>query len=229
MAAPSYGTRSRAASPAASSLAAGRKSQIREWTEAIGGALILTLVIRTFMFQAFRIPSGSMLDTLQIGDFLFVNKLVYGARIPFTPTSRLPGLRHPTTGDIVVFQFPLDRKTDYIKRVIASEGQTVEIRNKVVFVDGKALVEPYTKHIDPTMYPYTNPDGTHNVRDNDPPFTVPAGNLFCMGDNRENSSDGRFWGFVPYENVKGKALIIYWSWDADHVRPRLNRLFRLVH
>ena len=141
----------------------------------------------------------------------------------------MPGLRHPTTGDIIVFQFPLDRKVDYIKRVIASEGQTVEIRNKVVFVDGKALVEPYTKHVDPSMSPYTNPDGTHNVRDNDPPFRVPPGNVFCMGDNRENSYDGRFWGFVPYENVKGKAMVIYWSWDAAHVKPRVNRLFRLVH
>lgn len=228
MAAPNYGTRARAANTAA--LAAGRKSQLREWVEAIGGAIVLTLVIRTFMFQAFRIPSGSMLDTLQIGDFLFVNKLVYGARIPFTDTARLPGLRHPHTGDIIVFQYPIDKKVDFIKRVIASEGQTVEIRNKVVYVDGKALDEPYVKHVDPTIYPYKNPDGiTYNVRDNDPPFRVPPGNLFCMGDNRENSSDGRYWGFVPLENVKGKALIIYWSWDADHMRPRLNRLFRLVH
>ncbi len=229
MATPSYGTRPRVVSPSSSTVGGRRKGQMREWVEAIGGALILTLIIRTFMFQAFRIPSGSMLDTLQIGDFLFVNKMVYGARVPFTDTARLPGLRHPKTGDIIVFQYPLDRKVDFIKRVIASEGQTVEIRNKVVLVDGQALVEPYTKHVDPAIFPYTNPDGTHNVRDNAPPFTVPAGNLFCMGDNRENSSDGRFWGFVPYENVKGKALIIYWSWDADHLRPRLNRLLRLVH
>ncbi len=225
MAAPQYGTRARAASAAGGS--APRKGQLREWIEAIGGAVVLTLIIRTFMFQAFRIPSGSMLDTLQIGDFLFVNKLVYGARIPFTEKDRLPGLRHPKTGDIIVFQYPLDKKVDFIKRVIASEGQTVEIRNKVVFVDGKPLDEPYTKHVDPTIYPYKTPTGI-NVRDNDPPFRVPPGNLFCMGDNRENSSDGRYWGFVPLENVKGKALIIYWSWDSEHMRPRLGRLFHLV-
>jgi signal peptidase I len=200
------------------------KSTFREWTEAIVMAVVLVVLIRTFMFQAFRIPSGSMLDTLQIGDFLFVNKMVYGARVPFTHDARIPGFRKPHTGDIIVFRFPLEPKVDYIKRVIASEGQTVRIVNKKVYVDGTPLVEPYTKYTDPQIHP-----AAQDVRDNYGPITVPANKLFCMGDNRDNSWDSRYWGYVPYANVKGKAFILYWSWDSSKHLPRFDRLFHLVH
>ncbi len=200
------------------------KGAIREWVEAIVMALVLTLVIRTFLIQAFRIPSGSMLETLQIGDFLFVNKLVYGARVPFTDETRLPGLRGPKTGDIVVFKFPLEPKTDYIKRVIAVGGQTVQVKDKVVYVDGKQLTEPYVKRTDPRILA-----SEQSPRDNYGPVYVQAGKLFCMGDNRDNSWDSRFWGQVPYENVKGKAFLLYWSWDSQKHLPRLGRLFHLVH
>ncbi len=199
------------------------KSKLREWVEAIGMAFVLTFFIRTFVVQAFRIPSGSMLETLQIGDFLFVNKLVYGARVPLTHTARLPGFRHPRTGDIVVFKFPRNPKQDYIKRVIAGEGQTVQVINKVVYVDGKPLTEPYVKRTDTRVFPIEQ-----SPRDNTGRIFVPPGKLFCMGDNRENSEDSRFWGFVPYENVKGKAFFLYFSWDADHHMPRFSRFFHVI-
>lgn len=200
------------------------KGAVREWIEAIGMALILTLVIRTFIVQAFRIPSGSMLETLQIGDFLFVNKVLYGARVPFTDATRLPGVRGPKTGDIVVFKFPLEPKTDYIKRVIAVGGQTVQVIDKRVFVDGKPLTEPYVKRTDPRSL-----TAAQSPRDNFGPVYVQPGKLFCMGDNRDNSWDSRFWGQVPYENVKGKAFLLYWSWDSQKHLPRVGRLFHLVH
>jgi len=215
---------------------AGRKrSVVREYVEAALWALVLTFLLRAFVIQAFRIPSDSMVPTLLTGDFLFVNKFEYGPKIPFTHI-RLPGLRGPRTGDIIVFQFPGNPSLDYIKRCIASGGQTVEVRDKVVYVDGapSAAADRHAYHMDPGIScggmvgPFPEDAGLQTCRDNFGPFRVPPGRLFMMGDNRENSNDSRFWGTVPMDYVKGRALFIYWSWDATHFMPRWSRLLRLV-
>jgi signal peptidase I len=199
-----------------------RRSTLREYVEAALWALVLTLILRAFVIQAFRIPSESMRDTLLIGDFLFVNKFEYGPKLPFTHI-RLPGLRPPRTGDVIVFQYPRNPSQDYIKRCIATGGQTVQVRNKHVIVDGDTLVEPYTRFEAGDVQ-----GGAFGTRDNFGPFTVPPGELFMMGDNRDNSSDSRVWGTVPMDYVKGRALFLYWSWDPDRFRPRWNRLLRPV-
>uniref|UniRef100_A0A832I1X4 Signal peptidase I n=1 Tax=Eiseniibacteriota bacterium TaxID=2212470 RepID=A0A832I1X4_UNCEI len=199
-----------------------RRSTLREYVEAALWALVLTLVLRAFVIQAFRIPSESMRDTLLIGDFLFVNKFEYGPKIPFTHV-RLPGLRAPRRGDVIVFQYPQNPSQDYIKRCIATGGETVQIVNKRVIVDGDTLREPYVRFESDDVR-----GGAFDSRDNFGPFTVPAGELFMMGDNRDNSSDSRVWGTVPMDYVKGRALFLYWSWDAERFRPRWNRLFRPV-
>ncbi|NOT34617.1 MAG: signal peptidase I [Candidatus Eisenbacteria bacterium] len=200
-----------------------KRSVVREYFEAIVWALVLTVVLRTFVIQAFRIPSESMLNTLLVGDFLFVNKFEYGAKIPFTKV-RLPGLRPPRRGDIIVFQFPQDPSKDYIKRVIALGGETLEVRDKQVFVNGRPLNEPYAIHTDSV----TRPAG-YEFRDNFGPVTVPKGRLFMMGDNRDNSNDSRYWGTLDLDLVKGRAMFLYWSWDPDAGWPRWNRLLHLIH
>jgi signal peptidase I len=217
------------------------KSQAREYTEAILVALLAALVLRTFVVQAFRIPTGSMKDTLLIGDFLLVNKFVYGARtpdgIPFLDVSlpffRLPAFKQPAPGDIIVFKYPEDPKLDYIKRCIAISGQTVEMRGGVVYVDGQpeGKQELVRKEYDPEeghyvlYYKISTPRGkTYTIRhyeghnlnaENFGPRAVPDGHYFMMGDNRDNSSDSRYWGFLPAENVVGEAMVIYWSWDKQ--------------
>ena len=210
-------------SPAAAVTLPRRKSTAREYAEALGVALLLALVIRTFVVQAFKIPSGSMLPTLQIGDHILVNKFVYGPRleIPLTQVSlgQLPGLRKPRPGDVVVFVYPNDRTKDFIKRVVAIEGQTVEVRNRRVFVDGE-----------PADDPHANWSARHEGGQGDQlkPFTVPAGHVFVMGDNRDQSYDSRFWGPVPMSDLKGLATVIYWSWDGPDRWVRWDRLGRLV-
>jgi signal peptidase I len=199
-----------------------RKSVLREYTEAIIIAVVLTLFVRAFVVQAFRIPTGSMMDTLLVGDFLFVNKFVYGAKIPFTD-SRLPSLRGPQRGDIIVFKYPGDLKRDFIKRCVAVGGQTVAIRSKVVYIDGVPLDEPYIIHTDARVFPKEI-----SPRDNMDPVYVPEGYVFMMGDNRDNSHDSRFWGPLDEELVKGKALILYWSWNNEKHVPRFDRLFHIV-
>jgi signal peptidase I len=199
-----------------------RRSTLREYVEAALWALVLTLVLRAFVIQAFRIPSESMRDTLLIGDFLFVNKFEYGPKIPFTHV-RLPGLRAPKRGDVIVFQYPQNPSQDYIKRCIATGGQTIQIVNRQVIVDGDTLGEPYVRHESDDLR-----GSGFDTRDNFGPFTVPAGELFMMGDNRENSSDSRVWGTVPMDFVKGRAMFLYWSWDGERFRPRWSRLFRPV-
>jgi signal peptidase I len=198
------------------------RSPVREYVEAALWAVALTLFLRAFVIQAFRIPSESMLDTLQVGDFLFVNKFEYGPKIPFTHI-RLPGLRPPHRGDVIVFQYPVDPSQDFIKRCIATGGETIEIRDKRVAVDGRQLREPYTRFIDPSVHP-----AGYDTRDNLPPQTIPPGQLFMMGDNRDNSKDSRFWGTVEMDRVKGRAMFIYWSWDGERHWPRWERLFRLI-
>ena len=201
---------------------ANKKSITREYVEAALWALVLTLFLRAFVIQAFRIPSASMEETLLVGDFLFVNKFEYGPKIPFTEV-RLPGLRAPKRGDVIVFQFPQDPSKDFIKRCVATGGQTLEIRNKQVAVDGKVLNEPYAIHTDPNVRP-----AGYDYRDNFGPITVGDGQLFMMGDNRDNSNDSRYWGALPMNLIKGRALFLYWSWDGDRNWPRWNRIFNPI-
>ena len=186
------------------------KSVIRQYTEAFLIAILLALVIRTFVVQAFKIPSGSMLPTLQIGDHLLVNKFIYW----FTDTQR---------GDIIVFKFPQDEGRDFIKRVIALPGDKVEVRGKRVYVNDKSVQESYAVHLDPSMQ-----ENPHSPRDNFSPVKVPAGQLFMMGDNRDYSMDSRFWGFLDVKKIKGKAFIIYWSWDRERFRPRWERIGKVI-
>lgn len=215
-----------------SDLNAGKgKSALRENIEAIFWAILLALIIRTFVVQAFKIPSGSMLPTLQIGDHILVNKFLYGVKMPFTGTILIP-VADPKINDIIVFQFPKDPKLDYIKRVIGVAGDIIEIRNKTVMVNGKQFLDTHAVFKDALIHP-----ATLDPRDNFAPVTVPANKVFVMGDNRDNSFDGRFWGFVDLSAVRGKAWLIYWSWDVQHPLNsidrfrsiRWNRLGDLVH
>lgn len=200
-----------------------KKNVFREYGEAILIAFILALFIRTFIVQAFKIPSGSMKPTLLVGDHILVNKFLYGVKIPFTDITLVP-VKKPKRGDIVVFKFPEDPKKDFIKRVIAVSGDTVQIRNKEVYINDKPIDDPYGIHIDPHIIP-----GKLRPRDNLDPVSVPPDSLFVMGDNRDHSYDSRFWGFVKLSSVKGKAFIIYWSWDKENLGVRWRRLGRLMH
>jgi len=206
------------------------KTTIREYTEALVLAIILTVVIRGLVIQAFRIPTGSMEDTLLVGDFLFVNKMVYGSEIDLGFSGnrlfyyRFPAIRQPRVGDVIVFRYPDDPSRDFIKRCVAVGGQTVEIRDKVLYVDGHPRDEPFAVHKDPRTLPREL-----GPRDNFGPFVVPQDHLFMMGDNRDNSQDSRFWGALPVNLVKGKAMFLYWSWDPDRRLPRVSRLFHGIH
>ena len=186
------------------------KSVIRQYAEAFIIAIVLALVIRTFVVQAFKIPSGSMLPTLQIGDHILVNKFIYW----FTD---------PQRGDIIVFKFPQDEGRDFIKRAIALPGEKVEVRGKQVYVNEKPLQEPYAAHLDRAIQ-----ESPLSPRDSFGPVVVPPGQLFMMGDNRDYSMDSRFWGFLDMKKIKGKAFIIYWSWDRDRFRPRWGRIGMVI-
>jgi signal peptidase I len=199
------------------------KSVYREWAEAIIIAAILALFVRTFIVQAYKIPSGSMEDTLLIGDHLLVNKFIYGTHIPFTKI-RMLTLRDPKRGDVVVFKYPENEQLDYIKRVIGTPGDTVKVINKTVFVNNTALVEPYAIHKDSSIQ-----DRMAGPRDNFGPITVPPHKLFVMGDNRDRSYDSRYWGFVDRDELRGKAFIIYWSWDGDDTWVRWSRIGETIN
>lgn len=195
-----------------------KKSVIREYAEAIIVAVLLALFIRSFVLQAFKIPSGSMLPTLKIGDHLLVNKFIYGTKIPFSDGKRILDWKTINRGDIIVFRFPKDRSIDYIKRVIGLPGDRIQVKNKKVLVNNEAVDDPHAHFTSTTiMSPHAGP------RDNFGPVTVPEGKVFVMGDNRDNSYDSRFWGFVDKKDVLGKALIIYWSWDIDKSLFSLDR------
>jgi signal peptidase I len=205
------------------------KGKIRENVEALAIAIILALFIRAFVVQAFKIPSGSMQNTLLIGDYILVNKFIYGVKIPFTEITVIP-VKEPKKGDIIVFKFPGDPSKDFIKRVVAVGGDTVEIREKKVFVNGKEEVNAHAVHTDsrifddPQLYP---PEMLK--RDNMAPLTVPEDKLFVMGDNRDESNDSRFWGLVNVSAVRGKAFIIYWSWNGHKkIGLRWERLGNLI-
>jgi len=214
-------------SASAKRAAAARPSALRENLESLAWAVGLMLLVRIFVLQAFRIPSESMRDTLLVGDFLFVSKFDYGPKIPFTHV-RLPGLRGPKPGDIIVFQYPQDPSQDFIKRCVATGGQTLEIRHKAVYVDGVKRDEPFALHGDWNELP-----ATISPRDNLAARTVPPGQMFMMGDNRENSADSRFWGYLPMDLVKGRAMFIYFSTASQHWWDmpffiRWSRLFRIL-
>lgn len=177
------------------------KSVVREWVESIVIAFLLAMFIRTFFVQAFRIPSGSMRMTLLEGDRLLVNKLQYGAIIPFTQ-KRLPGFGNPQRGDVIVFLYPENRKKDFIKRLIGLSGETVEIKNGEISINGKIIEDPRIKQV---YYYNRGPYGQSNQA-----LRVPPGYYFVLGDNSGSSSDSRFWGFVPVNDVLGKAVLIYW-------------------
>jgi signal peptidase I len=203
-----------------------RKSLIREYGEAIAIAILLALVIRTLVVQAFTIPSGSMMDTLLVGDYILVNKFLYGPEVPFTE-ARVPGLRHPQRGDIIVFKYPQDEKRDFIKRIVAGPGETVQIRGAQVFVDGRPLREPYVKGVDAPPPP-AGAQAYCGYAYGCEPTVVPAESYFVMGDNRDNSQDSRYWGFVKRDKIKGKAFLIYWSWDSDRHWLRWWRLANYI-
>ena len=186
-----------------------------EWTKSIIIALILALATRAMVVQAFRIPTASMEDTLLVGDFLLVNKFIYGSKIPFT-NIKLPRVRDPKRKDVIVFEHPTEHK-DYIKRCIGLPGEVVEMRNDVVYINGQPLDEPY-KRLDSYVGPMSNYG----------PVKVPEGHLFMLGDNRHNSKDSRSWGMLDEKYLKGKAMIIYFSWDHQKHFPRFNRIGRII-
>jgi signal peptidase I len=215
-----------------------KKTWYRDWSESIVWAVVMALIIRALVIQAFKIPSGSMEDTLLVGDFLMVNKFIYGVKIPFVNKTILPGLRQPRAGDIIVFKYPIDKR-DFIKRCVAVAGDTVEVRDKNLYVNGKRPEEPYVVHKawGETSYmpEMTLSDIWRNgyqrdweqrkflnlplVRDNFGPVVVPKDCIFAMGDNRDNSLDSRFWGPLPKDLILGKAVFIYWSWDSENGEP----------
>jgi len=185
-----------------------KKSVFREYAEIILMAVVLAFFVRAFFIQAFRIPSESMENTLLVGDFLFANKLIYGAKVPFMDT-RLPAVRDPHPGDIIIFKYPGDKKTDYIKRCVAVEGQTVELRGRTLYVDGVAQTEDYA------IYYHGSNFG---------PYVVPKDHIFMMGDNRDNSADSRSWGPLPKSLILGKAMFIYFSLNSPDKIIRFSRI-----
>jgi signal peptidase I len=195
-----------------------KRNTIWEYTKAIVTAFIFALVIRSTIVQAYKIPSGSMIPTLLVGDHLLANKFVYGERIPFTDEKILV-FEKPKRGDIIIFRYPRDPSKDFIKRVIAVEGDVVEERNKQLFVNGKPLVEPYVQYTDNSFL---------MNRDNFGPYLVPHNKVFVMGDNRDRSYDSRYWGYVDLKDIEGKAFLVYWSWNNMKDIPRLQRIGHLI-
>jgi len=225
-----------------------RKEIIKEYVKSIIIALIAALLIKTFVIASYAIPTGSMKETLLVGDALLANQFIYGVRTPSRiplinlpiPHTKLPALRKPERGDIIIFKYPKDEKLNYVKRCVAMPGQTVEVRNGDVYVDGKpeGKKEFIKREYDPAegsyclyyritldngkKYTIRHYEDVLRIYDNYGPIKVPEGQYFMMGDTRDNSEDSRFWGFLPYENIIGKPLIIYWSWNK---RAPLYRIF----
>ena len=202
-----------------------------EWTKILAVSVVLFAVIRTFLVEAFKIPSGSMENTLQVGDFLLVNKLVYGAEVPFTH-KRLPRLREPQRGDVIVFEWPEDPTKNFVKRLVGVPGDTVEMREGTLIRNGTVLSERYVEHTEPDMDPAPEDfrwqrdylvrsanaaSAYHPSRNNWGPLVVPKEKYFVLGDNRDNSLDSRYWGFVPDSLVKGRPFVIYYSYAPDTV------------
>jgi signal peptidase I len=229
-----------------------RKSATREYFESIVIAVILALFVRTFVVQAFKIPTGSMENNLLIGDHLLVNKFIFGPSISPIERALLPE-RSIRRGDVIVFKYPQDRERDFIKRVIGLPGETLEVRNKRVYINGKPLDEPYVHFLEPPQSPTSSAEVTsYDLRERYGPITIPAGKYFMMGDNRDNSEDSRYWGLLSRDDVKGLAVMIYWSYQSTtedyeqtgigatvkdlftvvtqfFTRTRWDRMFRIVH
>lgn len=199
------------------------KSKVKEYVESIIIAILIALFIRTFIICAYKIPSRSMVQTLLVGDHILVNKFIYGVKIPLLRRTIIP-VREPKRGEIVVFIYPNDRSKDFIKRVIGVGGDKIEIVNKKIFINGKEYKDSFGIYSDNIIYP-----ATMQPRDNFAPITVPHDSIFVMGDNRDESLDSRFWGFVNLKDVEGKAFIIYWSWNRDEHNLRWQRLGNLLH
>jgi len=203
-------------------------SKVQEYVEAIIIAILIAVVIRTFVIQAYKIPSRSMVPALQVGDHLLVNKFIYGIKIPVI-RKLLIGVTDPKRGDIIVFIYPNDRTKDYIKRVIGVGGDKIEIRNKDILINDRPYKDAFGIYSDHVIYP-----AVMQSRDNFGPVVVPQGSLFVMGDNRDESADSRFWGFVDLKDVEGKALLIYWSWNSEKqdnllAKVRWERIGKLLH
>lgn len=218
----------------------GKKSIWREYTEAIIIAMILAFTIRVFVVQAFKIPSGSMIPSLLIGDHILVNKMSYGIQLPqdcefdisFPPmtcysSKLLIEFEKPERGDVIVFRYPEDEEKDFIKRIVGKPGDNIQIRNKIVYVNGSPLDDKgWTQRIDPGII-----DGRITPRDNLGPITVPPESYFVMGDNRDQSLDSRFWGFVKMHKIKGRAFLVYWSWKGQGPMSewvRWNRIGKII-
>ncbi len=204
-----------------------KKSIFREYAESIIIAILLALLIRAFVVQAFKIPSGSMKPTLQIGDHILVNKFIYGIklRVPFTAINyTLIPVSSPKRNDVVVFIYPVDPSKDFIKRVVGLPGDTVQVKDKKVYINNQPMVDPHGVHSDQMIIPESE-----QPRDNTPPIIVPPNKIFVMGDNRDESYDSRYWGFVDRKDIIGEAFIIYWSWDRTDFRVRWGRLGNLIH
>ena len=199
------------------------KSKVYEYAEAIIIAILIAVVVRTFVVQAYKIPSRSMVPTLLVGDHILVNKFIYGVKVPFLRNTII-SVTNPQRGDIVVFIYPNDRSKDYIKRVIGLGGDKIEIKNKIIFINGKKYSDAYGIYSDNVIYP-----GSMQPRDNFGPVTVPEKSLFVMGDNRDESADSRFWGFVDLKDVEGKAFIIYFSLNYEEKNLRWQRLGNILH
>ena len=207
-----------------------KKSLTREYIEAILIALLLALLIRTFIVQAFKIPSGSMEKTLLIGDHILVSKFSYGTHIP----NEIPFINSklfddivlfssvPERGDIIVFKFPKDETRDFIKRVIALPGDLLEVRRQKVFINNKPYEDARARHTESPS------DSPLVPRDDFGPILIPEGHVFVMGDNRENSQDSRYWGYLNVKKIRGKALIIYWSWDRIESWVRFERFGKIL-
>lgn len=207
-----------------------KKSVAREYTEAILIALLLALLIRTFIVQAFKIPSGSMKNTLLIGDHILVSKFSYGTHIP----NEIPFIniklfddivlfsRVPKRGDIIVFKFPKDETRDFIKRVIGLPGDILEVRRQKVYINNKPYEDTHARHTDSPS------DSPLVPRDDFGPILIPDDHVFVMGDNRENSQDSRYWGYLNVKKIRGKAQIIYWSWDRIENWVRFERFGKIL-
>ncbi len=204
------------------------KAKVQEFIEAIIIAILIAVVVRTLIVQAYKIPSPSMVPTLLVGDHLLVNKFIYGVKIPLLRRTIIP-VTDPKRGDIIVFIYPQDRSKDFIKRVIGVGGEKIEIRNKKIWINDRPYQDAVGIYSDPVSYP-----AIVQPRDNFGPVTVPKNALFVMGDNRDQSLDSRFWGFVELKDVEGKAVVIYWSWNSEEQdrfwqKIRWDRLGSLLH
>jgi len=188
-----------------------KENVVRDWVEPAFEAIIIAIIIRTLFIQAFRIPSSSMEDNLLIGDHIIANKFVYGTYLPWKEDTMLR-FADPKRGDVLIFRYPEDPRFMFIKRCMGLPGDKIEMKDKVLYINGKKLDEDFTFHKDMRIFP-----GSIAPRDNFGPVTVPPDSYFMMGDNRDNSSDSRFWGFLPRKNIRGKAWIVYWPptrWKA---------------